>query len=322
MLEKFNRRQGEVVAREAFKVVQANQTLKGLLAQFPALRFGDLNDGARDFAKKLDPNNVVFPKTGKQVKILRMLGKGGMGGAVFLGEDQTGHKYAVKHFVRANHTVPGYAKDTARGKLDKTSHYLMKYFEAALTTTRVRRPHDRARRVCAPRVRRGQRELQDAEHLGHSERLRGHAKAIRVQPPLHDRGHHAGCQRSPPRHPWREPDAVRGKLRLIDFGQALIFSPGQEEDVRTAKAVKYDRNNSDLYFQNDSFLEGKQDSTTQTKAAGSATFEDWQKAYREAPVVKLSRGLQPPIPAQPRHHRVLPLRVEEDRKVEAAQGGH
>src|ERR1700744_1708173 len=39
LLEKFERRNGEIIAREVMKVLQANMGLKGMLAQFPASMF-------------------------------------------------------------------------------------------------------------------------------------------------------------------------------------------------------------------------------------------------------------------------------------------
>jgi hypothetical protein len=290
LLEKFERRNGEIIAREVMKVLQANMGLKGMLAQFPASMFPELSDEAQDFATKLDPNKVVFPKTGKQIRILKMLGKGGMGGAVFLGEEQNGHRYAVKHFVRDTYAIAGFNGTTPRNHLDKTSQYLMKYFEAALTTT------------CVDVLTLGRDEyvllelgegtvdyttLNMSDILCVFEDLRKlyefsqHYLTVDITQDvsvLHLDIHGENLMR------------FGGKLRLIDFGQALIFSPGQQESVRGATPVAYSKNNKDLYFQNDSFLEGKQAFYDQDRGSWKKYIDDWQQAYRVAPQVQLCQG--------------------------------
>jgi hypothetical protein len=297
LLEKFKRRNGEIIAREVMKVLQANVTLKGMLAQFPASMFPDLSDNAREFSAQVDPNHVVFPKTGKRIRILKMLGKGGMGGAVFLGEAADGHKYAVKHFLRDTHAIAGYGGTTPRAHLDKTSTYLMKYFEAALTTT------------CVDAITIGRDEYVllelgegsvDYKTLNMSDlqsvfedlaKLYEYSKnymTVHVTQDvsvLHLDIHGENLMR------------FAGKLRLIDFGQALIFSPGQQEAVRAAKPVTYDKTNPDLYFQNDSFLEGKKAFHDESKGSWKRYIDDWQQAYRVAPEVLLCQGCSRQYPA-------------------------
>ncbi|MBK7757938.1 MAG: hypothetical protein IPI35_16375 [Deltaproteobacteria bacterium] len=58
-----------------------------------------------------------FANVNKTVQIIKMLGKGGMGGAVYLGIDQHGNKFAVKHF-------PGDYKAVAWGTIDRAEENL------------------------------------------------------------------------------------------------------------------------------------------------------------------------------------------------------
>ncbi|MCP3707691.1 serine/threonine-protein kinase [Paraburkholderia sp. CNPSo 3274] len=297
LLEKFERRNGDIVARELMKVLQAGTVLKGMLAQFPAAMFPKLSDDAQEYATKLDPNNVVFPKTGKRIRIVRMLGKGGMGGAVFLGEEQNGQRYAVKHFVRDSYTVTGYGGPTPRNRLDKTSQYLMRYFEAALTTT------------CVDVLTLGRDEyvllelgegtvdyttLNMSDIISVFEDLRKlyefsrHYMTVDVTQDvsvLHLDIHGENLMR------------FGGKLRLIDFGQAIIFSPGQDDMVRSASPVAYVKTNPNLYFQNDSFLESKKAYYDQEQGSWKKYIDDWQQAYRVAPEVLLCESCNRQYPA-------------------------
>jgi len=133
LLDKLARRNGEIVAREAMKVLQADALLNRILSEFPASMFPKLSNDARELAIKLDPTVVVFPKTGKRVHLRQMLGEGSMSSGVFLGDDQNGQHYAVKHIARSTQGVRGFGGSTARDRLTKVDHYLAKYSEAALT---------------------------------------------------------------------------------------------------------------------------------------------------------------------------------------------
>jgi hypothetical protein len=88
-----------------------------------------------------------------------------------------------------------------------------------------------------------------------------------------------------------------GKLRLIDFGQALIYSPGQDELTRAHEIVNYDRNNHNLYFQNAGAIEDKKRTYNQDAGSWKKYIEDWQKAYSIAPIVQLCQGCSRQYPA-------------------------
>lgn len=297
LLEKFKRRQGEIIARELMKVFQNKDELKTMLTQFPASLFPNLNDDAKEFSQKLDPNNVLFPQSGKRVKILKMLGRGGMGGAVFLGEDNTGTKYAVKHFIRDSHKIEGFGGTTPRTHLDRTSHYLMKYFEAALTTTcvdslTIGRDEYVLLQLGEGTVDYSKLNMSDVlsvfEDLRKLYEFSRHYMSVEVTQEvsvLHLDIHGENLMR------------FSGKLRLIDFGQAMIFSPEQGHEVRTATPIAYDRHNENLYFQNESFLEGKQAYYDPQKGSWRKYIDDWQKAYRVAPEVQLCQGCNRQYPA-------------------------
>ncbi len=296
LLEKFKRRQDEVVAREVMKVLQSDSTLKTMLGQFPASRFRDLSDEAREFGERLDPNNVVFPNSGKRVHIVRMLGKGGMGGAVFLAVEDTGHKYALKHFQRSEHKIPGFGGDTPRSRLDRTTSYLMRYFEAALTTTCIDsliigRDEFVLLELGEGSVNYTMLSIADIqsvfEDLGRLENYSRHYMKVDVTQDvsvLHLDIHGENLMR------------FNGKLRLIDFGMAMLYSPSQDQLVRDTAPLAYDRNNQNLYFQNDAFLEGKKAYYKQDKGNWQEYITNWQQAYRVAPEVQLCESCKRQYP--------------------------
>ncbi|MFP4032827.1 MAG: hypothetical protein ACLFRG_13860 [Desulfococcaceae bacterium] len=316
LLEKFKRRKGEIVARELMKVLEADSSIKGLLAQFPASMFPGLKNQARQFAVKLDPNNIVFPKTGKRIRILRLLGKGGMGGAVYLGEEPSGHRYAVKHFIAQSHKIPGYGKDTNPARLEWKKHYLLKYFEAALTTTCVDELTIGRDQWLLLELGEGTVDyatlnmsdilsvFQDLQKLYDYSRHYMDVHVTQDVSVLHLDIHGENLMR------------FGGKLRLIDFGFAQIFSPSQGAEVRKAKPVKYDRNNVNLYFQHADFLEDKKSSYDPSEGTWKKYIDDWQQAYREAPEVQRCGGCGRQYP--------VGLKIEEcfrcgSKKIETAK---
>ncbi|WP_321929165.1 serine/threonine-protein kinase [Paraburkholderia guartelaensis] len=297
LLEKFERRNGDIVARELMKVLRDNTVLKGILAQFPAAMFRKLSDDALEFATTLDPNNVVFPNTGKRIRIVRMIGKGGMEGAVYLGEEQNGKKYAVKHFPRESYKVIGYGGPTPRNRLDKTNQYLMRYLEAALTTTCVDvltlgRDDYVLLELGEGSVEYTTVNMSDIvsvfEDLRKLYEFSRHYMTVDVTQDvgvLHLDIHGGNLMR------------FGGKLRLIDFGIAMIFSPGHEEMVRSANPLAYIRTNPNLYFQAESLLESKKDFYDQQKGSWKKYIDDWQQAYRVAPELQLCESCNRWYPA-------------------------
>lgn len=296
LLEKFKRRKGEIVAREVLEVIQSEPALKNMLQQFPASLFGNLSDDAREFAERLDPSNVVFPNTGKRVHVTKMLGKGGMGGAVFLAQDQAGNKYALKHFKRKEHAITGFGGTTNRAKLDRVSTYLMRYFEAALTTT------------CVDSLIIGRDEFVLLE-LGEGGVDYTDLKMSDIQSVFEDLWklqnfghHHIGVELTQDvsvlHLDIHGENLMRfgGKLRLIDFGVAMLYSPGQDQMVRDATPILYDRDNPLLYLQDPSLLEGKKAYYDQDKGSWQEYISNWQKAFRQAPEVIKCEGCQRQYP--------------------------
>lgn len=107
VLDKFKKRQGEIVAWELLKVMQRAPSLKGALETFaedytPSFQTSDDDqikiDAGRATWKAL--STLYFPGVDKVVKMVKKLGQGGMGGAVYLGVNtmRTHEKFAVKHF--------------------------------------------------------------------------------------------------------------------------------------------------------------------------------------------------------------------------------
>jgi serine/threonine protein kinase len=107
LLDKFKIRQGEVVAWELLKAMQTHSSLKSILEAFaqdytPSFQTSDDDqrkiDAGRATWKAL--STLYFPGVDKVVKMVKKLGQGGMGGAVYLGVDtkDAKDKYAVKHF--------------------------------------------------------------------------------------------------------------------------------------------------------------------------------------------------------------------------------
>jgi serine/threonine protein kinase len=290
LVEKFERRHDQTLAREVLKALQSNPGLAAALMQYPSHLFTALYDEAQTLADRFDPNNIYFPKAGKRVRILRMLGKGGAGGAVYLGEDAAHQQYAVKKFVRKTYQVTGHGGARPRDVLDRTQHYLMRYFEAALTTT------------CLDAVTHGlddyvllqlgeggvdytKLNLSDIqsvfEDLQKVYDYSKHYMTVHVTQDvsvLHMDIHGENLMR------------FGGKLRLIDFGFALIFSPGQEEQLKAHTPARYDANNPDLYIDYNEALADKKNLHDPTRGSWKKYIDDWQQAYREAPEVQLCQS--------------------------------
>jgi hypothetical protein len=296
LLEKFKRRNGELVAVEAMRAVETDLGLKSALAQFPASMFPNLNEDAVELSKKLDPNNIRFPTSGITVRIVKMLGKGGAGGAVYLAKDTTGKKYALKQFNTENYAVPSYTSTTNQGRLNRTKFYMMKYFEASLTTT------------CIDALTVGRTEFillqlgegavdytklnmsdlmsvfDDLSKLENYSQNHMNVEVTQDVSVLHGDIHGENLMR------------FEGKLRLIDFGFAVIFSPGQEALVRRATPIDYDKDNPLLYIQDSGPLEDKK-KFYDPQGGWKDYIANWQKAYREAPVVQLCESCRRQYPA-------------------------
>jgi len=285
LLEKFKRRQGEVVAVEVLNSWKKNDEMRGMLAQFPASQFPDLSDEAHAVGEKLDFRNLTFPKTGKRIHILRVLGKGGVGGVVMLGEDQNGVKYAVKHLPTASHKDAGFGYSPNTAHVNRTQAHLMQYFEASVTTT------------CLDMIRVGSDQLlllqlgegtvnyttlrmsdviavfQDLDKCYNYSKNYMNVDVTQDVSVLHLDIHGENLMR------------FNGCLRMIDFGMALIHNPAQGEAWRDGTPTPYDKQNPLLYIQNDSVFEDKQRYEDQTKGKWPKFIANWQQAYHVRPDV-------------------------------------
>ena len=223
LIDKFKRRQDQTVAQEVLKVLQGNVNLKGALSEYPASMFPNLTDEAQETAKSLDLQNLRFAKTGKVIRVGKMLGQGGMGGAVYLGEDQFGERYAVKHFQDEGYAIRGFGENTPKGQLNRTMHHLGKYFEASVTTTcedtlAVGRDQFLLLRLGEGRVDYGTLRMSDVisvfQDLDKVYQFSKNYMSVDVAQDvsvLHMDVHGENMMR------------FDGKLRFIDFGTAMIF---------------------------------------------------------------------------------------------------
>ena len=296
LLDKFGRRKGNAVASELLKAMKADNDLKRIIENHPAENFRNLSDVTIGYAATLDPNHVIF-EGGLHVKVLRKLGQGGMGGAVFLAEDGDGKKYALKHFLRPNYKIDGFGVNTPRGKLDKTQTYLLKYFEAALTTTCVDALTIGRDEYILLQLGEGDVDytklnmadvvsvFRDMQRLYEYDKHHMKTDITQGVSVIHMDIHGENLMR------------FGGELRLIDFGQALIYCPGQDEKVRAAEAIRYDRNNHNLYFQNEDYLNSKKAYFDPDRGSWQSYIADWQAAYRVAPIIQMCTGCNRRYPA-------------------------
>lgn len=126
VLDKFTDRHGEVIALELLKVISKEPSLQATLDAFathytpsittPVASQNKINAARATWLKLA---RLYFPRVDKTIQIVKMLGKGGMGGAVYLGVDTKGKKYAVKHF-------PGKYKPEKYNTIDPTDRELKK----------------------------------------------------------------------------------------------------------------------------------------------------------------------------------------------------
>jgi hypothetical protein len=297
LLEKFKRRQSETVAVEVLKSWKRNDEMRALLAQFPASMFPDLSDDARAVAEKLDFRNLTFPRTGKRVRILKVLGKGGVGGVVMLGEDQNGVKYAVKHLPVAGHKDPGHGMSPNVAHLNRTQAHLMQYFEASVTTTCVDMIRVGADQLLLLQLGEGTvnystlslsdviavfQDLETCYNYGKNYMNVDVTQDVAV---LHLDIHGENLMR------------FNGRLRLIDFGMALVHNPSQGEGWRDATPKPYDRNNEQLYYQVDSVVEDHKRYEDHTRGKWKEYITKWQQAYRVPPDVIVCQGCQRQYPS-------------------------
>jgi hypothetical protein len=177
----------------------------------------------------------------------------------------------------------------------KTEHYLMKYMEAALTTTCIDELNIGRDRFILLRLGEGRVDytalnlsdvisaFQDLGKIYDFGRNYIGVELTQDVSVLHLDIHGENLMR------------FDGKLRLIDFGLTFLFDPNQAKEWRKAKMVPYDRNNPNLYFQYDDF--SKQPRYDPSNSSWDRYIKGWQKAYRVAPEVLVCRACNRQYPA-------------------------
>ncbi len=145
LIDKFHRRVGELASIELMKAIHRNEGLREVVTAYlddekfeddgPHLYTDPKVTRARILYKSLQ--RIHFKQTGISVTLERILGRGGMGGGVYLGKGSDGKDYAVKVF-------PGsYKASEFRGAVSGTKlkwrqqDILKKFMEADATTTCV-----------------------------------------------------------------------------------------------------------------------------------------------------------------------------------------
>jgi hypothetical protein len=296
LLDKFKRRHSDIIASEVLKVLQTEPSLMNALAQFPASAFTDLSDSAQETAQKLDLKNLHFKHSGKRVQVLKMIGQGGMGGAVFLGKDQNGTMYAVKHILKDGHKIWGYGGVTPSDHLHRTQHHLMQYYEASLTTTCIDtltfgRDHIMLLQLGEGRVDYTTLSLADVisvfQDMQTAYEFAKNYMSVEVTQDvsvLHLDIHGENLMR------------FNGRLRLIDFGMASIYNPNQSEMWRRVKTPRYDKTDPDLYIHEPDIYEDKKQFVDPEKGSWKKYITNWQQSYREAPEVLLCQGCKRQYP--------------------------
>jgi serine/threonine protein kinase len=107
LLDKMKDRHGEVPALELLRAMESNPSLRAALDTFaenytPSIYTEDADQLKIDAGRSTWQGLVTlyFPRADRTIKIIKKLGQGGMGGAVYLGADvkKPKEKFAVKHF--------------------------------------------------------------------------------------------------------------------------------------------------------------------------------------------------------------------------------
>ena len=285
LLDKFKRRHDHVISHELKKVLDANTELSSVLRQFPLSLFPNLSDDAKATAQRLSRLN--FPKSGKQIRLVKLLGRGGNGGAVYLGEDQVGTKYAVKHF-EGEHKARTFS-DTPNGHLNRTKHHLGKYFEASLTSTCVDAMSIGADQYLLLMLGEGAvdyRTLNMADVVAVFQDLQSVfdysknyvstdiAADVSV---FHGDIHGDNLMR------------FNGRLRLIDFGVALIFTDNGDKWRQTPDRA-WNMQSPTLYIEDPGKVADQKAYRDPTKGTIHNYIAEWKKWYREAPGVIVCGG--------------------------------
>jgi hypothetical protein len=208
-----------------------------------------------------------------------VLGEGSMSNAVFLGEDQNRDRYAVKHIARGSHGVPGFGGDTAVDHFRKTQHYLAKYAEASLTPT------------CVDALIVGRDEYLllelgegsvDYSTLNMSDIVSAFADlrksyAFSRHYMAHDIAQEVGVLHTDIH--GGNLTRIGGKLRLIDYGLAMVFDERQQHRIRSAVPIADSRDNRSLYLQKSSLLrERKAFYDPRERTTWRRYLEEWQQA--------------------------------------------
>ena len=357
LVEKVKSRCGFVVAYELTKVIKKVESfaflLDGVAADYAPAEGTSTKAQAKINTGRATWDELTtlrFAHVRKDVQILKMLGKGGMGGAVYLGVDQDGNKFAVKHFpgtykaevwgtieraeanlreriangegdieqakrdlarwkriksdVKKKTTYKGLGGVTltpiaAKARVDK---WLFRTSEASMTPT------------CLDVLQRGSDQylllalgegdvdwsdltladiisvFQDLETVEHYARHFMEVELTQEVSVLHLDIHGGNMMR------------FDGRLRLIDFGKALLYSPDIVQPLGQVKPQSFAKEK----FNKNNYLTGTiEDAKVFTDPDGGSAkkyIADW-RGYAATPIVKLCKGCN-------RQHPDLPSIVE------------
>lgn len=296
VIDKMHRRDGLIPARELMKALEKNGALLRVME--------DLTVGYAGFAKtstaqqgKIDHaletylalKKIHFPATKRDVVLKKMLGKGGMGGAVYLGEDQGGAKYAIKHFPVDLKDQK--FNDTPQGYRFKVAHLLSHMYEARVTPTCVDFVDLGPDQYLMLELGEGEPDytslawtdvvnlFKDLESIYDYQLNHIQTELTQRVAVLHLDMHGGNFMR------------FGGKLRLIDFGMAMLFNPDTVKKMGTVKLPSWDKlkKNPNLYLINEAAIEDQGRYIDPQGRTPSKFIEDWRR-YQTIPTVLCCKG--------------------------------
>lgn len=344
LLSKMMRRHGLIVTHELVKVIKKAPKLLWLLENLA----GDYTPRRETSTKaqaKMSAGREVwdelttlhFPNAKKTITILKMLGKGGMGGAVYLGQDEEGERFAVKHFPgdyksERYRTIESVIEDLndkiSAGRGDVAAHrkaltrwesvlakvkknpiyksvhggtltpteakvrvdkWLNRFGEASKTST------------CLDFIQRGSDQylllalgegsvdwsdvtmadiiavFQDLDTVEHYNRHHMEVDIVQDVGILHLDIHGENLMR------------FNGRLRLIDFGQALLYAPDTVKALGKVEEPDYQEMRFKRNLYQVGSVEGAKYFTDPSGGTAAKYIEDW-RGYTATPTVKVCQS--------------------------------
>lgn len=237
VLDKMHRRVSPQAAYELLHTMWSTNEIKALLEEFEDTYVGSgatakkeqvKIDAAR--LKYLEMRTIQFAESKKKVRLGKMLGKGGMGGAVYLGRDEKGAKYAVK-VERGDYRKQVYT-EKAYSQKRKLDDILGKMYEADVTTTCIDYtligPHRCYLLTMGEKVDWAQLKLSDIVSIFYDLHTLHHYTSHYTKVELTSNVELVHLDIHPGNMMM-----FNGRLRLIDFGKSVIVSTSNIEKVKT-----------------------------------------------------------------------------------------